>query len=329
CPFDCVFCNQRYITGESRGITHDDVKNTIEKYLATLPQKDRVVETAFFGGSFTGIEPQRQRELLSAADEYVKKGSIDGIRLSTRPDYISKEALDLLSEYGVTTVELGVQSMDNYVLSASGRGHTAEDVENAVKIIRDYDFKLGLQMMTGLPGDTPQKSLETAEKIASLRPDFVRIYPTLVVKDTRLEELYAKGMYKPQSVDEAVALCAGIKKIFDGEKIKIIRISLVTTDEISPGGSLAAGPFHPAFGELVDNEIYYEKMIGLLSEKDDKKREYVFAVNPKDVSKAAGHKRRNTGRIYERLGLKIKIAGNDDIPEGDIVLQEIGNTTGG
>lgn len=319
CPFDCVFCNQRHITGEYRDITHNDVKKIIDSYIETLPASDRFVEAAFFGGSFTGIAVDKQRDLLSAAYEYVKKGSIDGIRLSTRPDYISEECLDILKEYGVTTIELGVQSMDNSVLSASGRGHNAESVEKAVECIRKYDFKLGLQMMTGLPGDTAEKSIATAEKLSELKPDFMRIYPTLVIKDTRLEVLYKNNMYKPQTLDEAVVLCRDIKKVFDRENIKIIRISLVTTDEISPNGSIVAGPYHPAFGELVESELYYEKLLDLLSLKSDKEKTYMLYVNPKEISKAIGNRHKNIARIYERLGLKIKICADENVAAGDIL----------
>jgi len=207
CPFDCVFCNQKRITGTQKEVTADDVHNIIGEYLKTLPSKNRRIEAAFFGGSFTGIPINEQSELLAAANEYLKKGDIDGIRLSTRPDYIDKEILDNLLKYGVTTIELGVQSMDDSVLKSSNRGHTRKDVINAVKLIKEYPFTLGLQMMTGLPGDTDEKSLYTADEIIKLKPDIVRIYPTLTIKDTFLEKMYLTGKYKPQSVDEAGKFC--------------------------------------------------------------------------------------------------------------------------
>jgi len=318
CPFECVFCNQRHITGKSNEVHADDVRRIIKEHLKTLPETDRYVETAFFGGSFTGIEPERQRELLEPAYEYLKKGSIDGIRLSTRPDYISDEILDLLSEYGVTTIELGVQSLDNEVLKSSGRGHTAEQVEKAVRCIRKYNFSLGLQMMTGLPGDTPEKSIETAGKIIGLKPDFVRIYPTLVVRDTKLEEMYKMGIYKSQSLDEAVKLCCELKKLFDKAKINIIRISLVTTDEISPGGSLVAGPFHSSFGELVSSALYMEKLSDIIENDKSSRKEYVFSVNPREISKAVGNKRQNINKCFEKYGVKIKFKADSNVDEGEI-----------
>ncbi|MGN0163001.1 MAG: elongator complex protein 3, partial [Candidatus Ornithomonoglobus sp.] len=191
CPFDCVFCNQNRITGhiKVKDVTPDEVTETIEEYLATLPKENRAVETAFFGGSFTGIPMEEQSALMERVQPYIEDGRIDGIRLSTRPDYISPEILDNLKRYHVTTIELGVQSMEDSVLKAANRGHTARQVKDAVRLIREYDFDLGLQMMTGLPGDTPQHSIETARQLTPLRPDCVRIYPTLTIKDTYLEKL--------------------------------------------------------------------------------------------------------------------------------------------
>ena len=230
CPFDCVFCNQKRITGTQKEVTADDVHNIIGEYLKTLPSKNRRIEAAFFGGSFTGIPINEQSELLAAANEYLKKGDIDGIRLSTRPDYIDKEILDNLLKYGVTTIELGVQSMDDSVLKSSNRGHTREDVINAVKLIKEYPFTLGLQMMTGLPGDTDEKSLYTADEIIKLKPDIVRIYPTLTIKDTFLEKMYLTGKYKPQSVDEAVNLAKQLLLKFEKNNITVIRVGLQSTD---------------------------------------------------------------------------------------------------
>ena len=261
CPFDCVFCNQKHITGTQDEVTRDTVKNTIKEYLKTLPREDSYIEAAFFGGSFTGIERDLQELFLSTAYEFVKLGEIDGIRLSTRPDYIDEEILDRLKKYGVTTIELGVQSLDDEVLKLSGRGHDSSVVKKSVKLIKEYGFSLGLQMMTGLLGDTNEKSLKTADDIISLRPDFVRIYPTLTVKDTHLEKLYNEGKYKPQTVDEAVELCKELMIKFQKADIRVIRVSLQTTDEISPGGSIVAGPYDAQFREIVESEIYLDKII--------------------------------------------------------------------
>lgn len=314
CPFDCVFCNQKHITGQTKDVDENDVKDTIEEYLKTLPKENRFVEAAFFGGSFTGIDIDVQRRLLSAAYEYVKSGEIDGIRLSTRPDYISAEILDMLDEYGVTTIELGVQSMDDEVLKCASRGHTAQQVRDAVALIRKYPFRLGLQMMTHLPGDTDEKSIMTARKIIELKPDMVRIYPTLVIKDTYLEKLYREGKYTPHTVDEAVALCKQLLPMFDEAGIPVIRVALAVTDEISPGGSLVAGPFHSAFREIVESEIYFDKMLDEVKNGAQK-----IGVNSREISKAVGNKRRNIERIEQITGKKIKIYGDDSIKRGNIV----------
>jgi len=315
CPHDCVFCNQRKITGSDTSFTKDDIVATIEAHLATLPKENCYIEVAFFGGSFTGISADKQEEFLSVASKYISDGKIHGIRVSTRPDYISQEILCRLIKYGVTTIELGVQSMDDDVLKLANRGHTSYDVEKAVSVIREYPIRLGLQMMTGLLGDTDEKSLETCEKIIALKPDFVRIYPTLVVKGTHLEKLYNTGEYVPYSVDEAVNLCKKLLVKFQENDIKVIRVSLVTTDEISRDGSVVAGPFHESFRELVEGEIYFDMLCDLM----DEKKNDVFLVNPKELSKAVGNKKRNIDRIQKKYGIKIKIKPCDSVIKGDII----------
>lgn len=318
CPFDCVFCNQKHITGSQKPVTADEVKTIIESQLETLPKEDRYIEAAFFGGSFTGIEADMQEELLSAAYEYVKNGRIDGIRVSTRPDYIDDEILTRLEKYGVKTIELGVQSLDEAVLKAANRGHTVSDVENAVSLIRKYNFNLGLQMMTGLPKDTKDKSIYTAKKIILLKPDFVRIYPTLVVKDTYLEKMYLKGEYAPQTVDEAVDVCKELMKLFKSADITVIRVALMTTEEISPDGSVVAGPFHASFRELVESAIYYD----MIKEKLENciERNITVQVNDKEISKAVGNRRSNIEKAYKDFGVKIRVAGNKEIEKGSLVI---------
>ena len=314
CPHDCVFCNQKRITGLQKPVTARDVKKTIEEYLKTLPQNDARIEAAFFGGSFTGIPIEEQTELLSAAYEYVKDGRIDGIRLSTRPDYISAEILDNLKRYGVTTIELGVQSMDDEVLLKSNRGHKSEDVETAVKLIRKYPFALGLQMMTGLPGDTKMKSLHTADALIALKPDMVRIYPTLTIRDTKLEEMYRDGSYTPETLEEAVELCAELVQRFETADITVIRVGLQSTDEISESGdSVVAGPLHSAFGELVENEIYYGLILDVMGDKDG-----VVYVNPREISKATGNKKRNIIRIKKETGRDIKIRPDERLGKREV-----------
>ncbi|MCD8180532.1 MAG: radical SAM protein [Firmicutes bacterium] len=316
CPFDCVFCNQNRITGEQKEVTADDVREIISEYLKTLPKTNRKIEAAFFGGSFTGIPFEEQTSLLSAAYEFVQKGLIDGIRLSTRPDYIDKKILDNLMRYGVTTIELGVQSMDNGVLKASNRGHTSAQVIDAVRMIREYPFNLGLQMMTGLPGDTDEKSLYTADEIIKLKPDMVRIYPTLTIKDTFLEKMYTAGQYRPQTLDEAVSLSKKLLLKFEGNNITVIRVGLQSTDEISEGGSVVAGPVHSAFGELAESSIYYDIICAALKNTACKKAE-VF-VNPKEMSKAVGNKRANIIKIKNEKNIDIKIRADESLKKREV-----------
>lgn len=313
CPFDCVFCNQKHITGETDKPSGERTKEIIEEYLVTLPKENRCVEAAFFGGSFTAVEVELQEELLSAAYEFVKDGRIDGIRLSTRPDFIDESVMARLMKYGVTAIELGVQSMDDEVLIKSGRGHSEKDVERAVKIIKQYPVKLGLQMMTGLPDDTDEKSIKTAEKIIALAPDFVRIYPTLVIRDTKLSDMYETGEYKPQSLDNAVELTAKLMEMFRRNNITVIRAGLAATEEISPGGALVAGPYHSAFGELAEGEIFYNRIKAALA--DGKTAEIL--INPKDISKATGNRKRNIER-FENEGYNIRFVQDETVPQGEI-----------
>lgn len=313
CPFDCVFCNQKRITGKTNEVNADSVRKTINDYLKTLPSSNCRIETAFFGGSFTGIPIDEQCELLGAAKEFLDKGKIHGIRLSTRPDYITEEILQNLKKYGVTTIELGVQSMDDDVLEKSGRGHTSHEVNEAVKLIRQYGFTLGLQMMTGLPNDTNEKSIATAEKIISLAPDIVRIYPTLTIKDTYLEEMYLNGVYKPQTVDEAVELCKRLVLMFEKNNITVIRIGLQSTDEICENGSVVAGPIHSAFGELVESSIYFD----IISNKLMGAKKAIVYVNPKEISKAVGNRRINILKFKEK-NTDIKIIGDNNLKRREV-----------
>lgn len=313
CPFDCVFCNQKRITGKTNDVNADSVRETIREYLETLPSTKCRIETAFFGGSFTGIPLSEQCELLGAAKEFLDKGKINGIRLSTRPDYITEEILKNLKNYGVTTIELGVQSMDDEVLEKSGRGHKSVQVTEAVNLIKQYDFTLGLQMMTGLPGDTFEKSIATAKEIIRLKPDIVRIYPTLTIKDTYLEEMYLNGVYKPQTLEEAVELCKELVLMFEKEDITVIRLGLQSTDEICENGSVVAGPVHSAFGELVESSIYFD----IISKKMGNAKNAVIYVNPAEISKAVGNKRINILK-FEEKNTHIKIVGDSNLKKREV-----------
>ena len=315
CPYDCVFCNQRRITGQITPTTPDEVTEIIERHLLTIPAGGACVETAFFGGSFTGIPIEEQNALMDRVEPYIRSGRISGIRMSTRPDYVNREILDNLKRHHVTMIELGVQSMSDEVLKAANRGHTAYQAETAARLIKEYGIGLGLQMMTGLPGDTPEISKYTAERIISLAPDCVRIYPTLVIKDTYLEKLYRSGKYTPQTVEEAAKLAGELITMFEAAGIDVIRVGLQPTEEISRGASVVAGPFHPAFGELAEGEIYYR----LASEQlEGITKDVVIYVNPSEISKMTGNKKRNIIKLKKEKGINVKIKGDKTLEKREV-----------
>lgn len=297
CPHDCVFCNQRHISGTLTPPDGDKVRSILKEALA---HKDRECEIAFFGGSFTAIDREYMISLLDAANEFSK--DFTGIRISTRPDCINEDVLTLLKSKGVTDVELGVQSMSDGVLRFCNRGHIAEDTVKASALIKEFGFNLGHQMMTGLPSDTEEGVIFTAKQIISLKPDTVRIYPTLVIKDTYLEKLYRDGEYTPQLLDEAVSLCARLILMFEEENIKVIRVGL-HSDGID--SSFIAGPFHPAFRELCESRIYREIIEKEINNKESFNGK--IYVSPSAVSKAVGQKRENIRYFSEKYNAECKV----------------------
>ncbi len=314
CPNDCSFCNQKKITGEESEITPKSADLQIEAALKTIPKDADCVEIGFFGGSFTGIDIELQREFLSVAKKYKDSGAVDEIRLSTRPDYIDKKILDMLCDYGVTTVELGAQSMDDRVLLLNHRGHTFGDTVRAAGLIKKSGIKLGLQMMTGLYGDDDETCIKSAEKIIALKPDCVRIYPTLILSGTYLEELYKNGSYRPQTLDDAVSLCAKLKERFDKEKIPVIRIGLMASDNINPDADVVAGPYHPSIGELVMSEIYLKNILKEISTDAE------ILVNKKDISAFVGNNKKNIKRLKE-AGYEVTFKSSEEIAPGSFKIQ--------
>jgi len=264
CPNQCVFCNQRNISGKQSQPGKEEVLKTIEDHLRTISQGS-VIEIGFFGGNFTGIDRDLQENYLRLVQPYLLNGKIHGIRLSTRPDYIDQEILEFLKHYRVTTVELGAQSLDDEVLVQSGRGHTAGAVEHASRLITGSGLRLGLQMMLGLPGDSLDKALYTARKIISLGAEETRIYPTLVIRDTALELRFRSGDYTPLSLHEAVHQAKEVVKLFEEAGVRILRTGLHPSEGLLNGDNLVAGPFHVSFGELVATALWREKLDALLS----------------------------------------------------------------
>lgn len=224
CPMECTFCSQEKITGKQTNVTAKDVKETIEYYLKNFKDDNKYVEVAFFGGSFTGIDIEIQQELLEAANEYIRQGKVNSIRLSTRPDYINKDILKMLKRYRVKTIELGVQSSNDYILAKSKRGHTFEDVVKSSKMIRRHGFRLGHQMMIGMPESTELDEINTAKDLIKLKPKMVRVYPVLVIKGTELARDYKDGEYTPLTVEQAVERCKEIIYMFRKKHIDVIRV---------------------------------------------------------------------------------------------------------
>lgn len=321
CPHDCIFCNQKKITGVSTDVTGTDVENTIREYLKTI-NEDTHIEVAFFGGSFTAIDINIQKELLSVAKGYLENGVIKDIRLSTRPDCINDEILTMLKEYRVTIIELGVQSLDEIVLIDSVRGHSDTDVEFSANLIQKYGFKLGLQMMIGLPSDTEEKSIDTAKKFISLGPDFVRIYPTLVVRDTGLEILLKNNKYKPLNIEQTINLVKKLLVLFYINKINVIRVGLQPTEDIRLGKEVIEGPYHPALRELIESRMYRDYLEYIISQYNVSKN-IVVKVNKKNISKILGNKKSNNVYFKGEYDIMLRtLESNFPLDKLEIILDD-------
>ena len=307
CPHVCTFCNQSRIT-EVSGIgylTPEYITSTIKDYVGES-KSDKYWEVCFYGGSFSAINQDLQRQLLLPAYEALKEGRIDGIRCSTRPDAVSDSQLELLCSYGMKTIELGVQSMDDTVLSLAKRGHTSNDVKLAVKQLRKFGFTVGLQLLAGLLGDSWDTIIKTGIEISQLQPDFVRIYPVLVIENTELAEQYKAGIYEPLSLEQALQYCSFLKTWFESHQITVIRTGLQSTEELDAGHSLLAGPYEPAMGELVTNEQWRQRIEHCLDEHTEYFNNPVRAITisyPRNLtSKVRGLKKRNLTYFEKTYG---------------------------
>ncbi len=302
CPNRCVFCNERITAGDYPGrLTEDTIRNICDRHLKDSGRKfDQI---AFYGGNFTGMDRDYQIELLDIAQSYVNADMVKSIRISTRPDYIDDNRIELLTRYNVSTVEIGAQSMVDEVLSLSGRGHSSEDVRNAVRLLKKKGIETGVHLMVGLPGDTRKRFEYTVEEIIGLRPDTVRIHPTIVFKDTPLAKSYLEGEYRPPTLDDAVELCKHALLRFQKADIPVIRLGLHTTKEMETDDNIIAGPFHPAFRSLVEGAIFLDIASDLLKSADLRDRDIVFSVAPKDVSNLRGMKNRNIKILKESFNL--------------------------
>ena len=322
CPNDCIFCNQKSISGQKEQMTKEKAKEIIDKFLKEIQNKEgeKEIEIAFFGGSFTAIEEEKQEQLLSTAYEYVKEGKVDSIRISTRPDCIDKTILKRLKKYKVKTIELGVQSANNYILNRAGRGHIFEDVRKASRLIRRYRFILGHQMMVGLPESTRIDEINTAKRLIKLKPKMVRIYPVLVIKGTKLEKELQEGKYQPLTVVQAVETCKELVRMFASKNIDIIRVGLQNTDEIADpnykGSEVVAGPFHPAFRQLVESAMWYDAVVNKIKKLNVKVKEVQVTVNPIDVNNVIGHKKENVQKLKDTYDVDLIIKQDQAIKQG-------------
>lgn len=304
CPNDCVFCNQKKITAHSAPVTPSDVEEIIETWLSTLePAGVPVIEAAFFGGSFTGIPLEEQSAYLSVAKKYKDAGRISKIHLSTRPDYINEEILDNLMRFDTDIIELGVQSFDDRVLKLSGRGHDSAAVYRAAELIKSRGLTLGIQLMIGLPGDSYESCVFSAEETVKIAPSIARLYPTVIIRDTALCDMYRRGSYMPLSEEEAVFRTGKMYRILDSAGIRIIRVGLKSSDIITDKDAACGGTFHPAFRQLVEGDLARQKLeaqISALSLNENHRTKADFFSNSKSFSNMVGHQGRNKKYFLEK-----------------------------
>ena len=325
CPHQCTFCNQKEISGQTKQVTANDVKETIEYYLKNFKDDSKYVEVAFYGGSFTAIDERKQNELLEASNEFIKQGRVNSIRLSTRPDYIDKSILKRLKKYNVKTIELGVQSANDYILAKCQRGHTFEDVKKASKLIRLYGFTLGHQMMIGLPESTKLDEINTAKALIKLKPKIVRIYPVLVIKNTPLAKEYEQGEYIPLTVEQAVDRAKDIMQLFNNAKIEVIRIGLQNTEEITDpseeSSQVIAGPYHPAFRQLVESGMWYDEIVQKIKKFNIKVMQVTIKANPENINNIIGHKKENVLKLKEFYDVDVVVKPDENIKKGKFEIE--------
>jgi len=331
CPHSCVFCDQNAITARKQPVSEKEITDTIEQWLSTIEGRglDKV-EISFYGGSFTAIPLELQTKYLEIGYRYVRAGRVNSLHLSTRPDYIDDEILTNLKKYEVGAVELGVQSFDDEVLEKSQRGHTADAVFDACRLISEYGFDLGIQLMVGLPGDTKEKDIRSAEITAGLRPSLARIYPTVVLKGTALAEMMAAGEYTPPGVEKAADITKDMYRILSAADIEIMRVGLKSTDLITPGTDLG-GTYHPAFRQLVEGMIAREDMETALLQhfgSAEKIREsghisVTFSSCERCISNMSGHKGMNRKYFSKKYpDLKIHFCSDNDIADNTYIMVE-------
>ena len=324
CPHRCIFCDQEKITSQSvRSVGTDDVREVLEKAISSKRfDIRRNPEVAFYGGTFTGLPKDRIKELLEAVAPYIRDRFISAIRVSTRPDFIDEERLKIMKAFHVRTVELGVQSLDEDVLSMAQRGHTAGDVIRAVQILKKSGFKVGIQLMPGLPGDSAERFRATIEKVIGLNPDMVRLYPALVIEGTGLARMYAEGSYRPLTLEEGVDLCVDAVTRLETNGIPVIRIGLMSSPSLLEDRRIVSGPWHTAFGFLVRSAIHQKAIEADLPAPGTAKGIRIFAPE-RDIPLIRGYKNRGIRMIEEKTGAEVlRITVDDNLPGGRVRIEK-------
>lgn len=323
CPNKCIYCDQNTSVGQQSLPTSKDILNIINAHLksAALKSKSRCyTQVAFYGGTFTGLQLSTQRKYLQSIVPYIKTKKVHSIRLSTRPDYINQQNIDLLKSFSVKTIELGVQSMDNEVLRLSQRGYNARKVEESSTLIKKNGLELGIQLMPGLPGDSEEKAMKTSLHVCKIKPDFLRIYPTVVLKNTLLENLYRKGDYIPMTLNQAISICKKMLLLFQSFHIPVIRMGLQPTETLLKPGTIVAGPFHSAFRELVSSSILYDRLYASIKE-NLKFKTFTFSVHPSDLSTFLGNKKENIKRLNKEFPkFEIRFRQDEGVQHGKFEL---------
>ncbi len=325
CPHRCVFCNQSSITGAHLTLAGEDVRQQIETFLRFKRKRRHCVQIAFFGGNFLGIRAQTIKRLLTEAAQYITAGHADSIRFSTRPDTIDRQRLAALKNFPVSTIEIGAQSMDDEVLVKTNRGHSSTDTEGAVELLKEFDYEVGLQLMVGLPGDNAERVFASARRVARLKPDFVRIYPTVVLAGSPLAVWYEKGDYVPLSLEAAVTQTQALYLLFKKENIPVIRMGLQATEDLAEGSTVLAGPYHPAFGHLVYSETFLDMAMSAIKSANPKGERIGLVVHPRSVSKMRGLKNGNIKKLRVKFRLQsIEIVPDDSLKEDQLEVNAFG-----
>ncbi|MBW2563758.1 MAG: radical SAM protein [Deltaproteobacteria bacterium] len=322
CPHQCAFCNQSAITSIKQKIPSPERLHKIVNNFLKYKGKDRdLVQIAFFGGNFLGLKAAHIKSLLYEASKFVTAGSVDSLRFSTRPDTINNETLDILSPFPVSTIELGVQSMDDHVLAMSKRGHTSADTKNAVRLLKERDYEIGLQMMVGLPGDDETKAQLTGRQLADMSPDFVRIYPTVVLSGSLLAKWYQNGKYAPMPLEQCIILVKNLYLMFRENDIKVIRMGLQASEDLEKGSEILAGPYHSAFGHLVFSRVFLDRATAILETEVSVRDEVCIKVHPRSISKMRGLKNRNVKTLKRKFNIKsIKVIPEPSLAENSLIV---------